>query len=485
MHAGDWEASLHFKAFRLIKPLREAMEGPSHPERQVGGVTKGRMQHLMDAKQFQFWYFQGRKVHLAQCEECLEEELHPFYDDYDEDNGKVDVHPVLGESLKVNGAFSELVFFDVIFYSRPWLFDHDMENLTKPSTYSFYRGNKKYTLHPLKEEAKTEAGCSSLGSKFYAVVRTVHHCLHYLAYKEFILYSNHQAIKYLNSKKKLNDHRARLSAFLDEFNFSFNYKTGESNVVADALSRHSLVLTVMSNQIISFEELKNQYQGDPYFSQLDWTICSRKTATQVARRLFIQRQSIMHSRGVFTRAIIRQLHGSGLEHFGRDKTIAMVPDCYYWPKMLKDVDRLVKKCSACQLGKGNSQNKGLVHSFTWTRGSMDSFEQRRQIDGVLLEALWRIYGNKLRYSSTCHPQANGQPEATNRSLVKKTAKKTPLEAAYGLNPHELDLVPLPLEAHITDGGEAFVEHIRQLHEEVKDAMKGNNEAYATAASRHQ
>lgn len=174
-----------------------------------------------------------------------------------------------------------------ILLGRPWLFDHDMENLTKPSTYSFYRGNKKYTLHPLKEEAKTEAGCSSLGSKvnaflsleefeaqsrkravfneklsdtkqcystydlkFYAVVRTVHHCLHYLAYKEFILYSNHQAIKYLNSKKKLNDRRARLSAFLDEFNFSFNYKTGESNVVADALSRHSLVLTVMSNQII-------------------------------------------------------------------------------------------------------------------------------------------------------------------------------------------------------------------------------------------
>ncbi|GAV82741.1 LOW QUALITY PROTEIN: hypothetical protein CFOL_v3_26192, partial [Cephalotus follicularis] len=42
----------------------------------------------------------------------------------------------------------------------------------------------------------------------------------------------------------------------------------------------------------------------------------------------------------------------------------------------------------------------------------------------------------------------------------------PFEAAYGLKPqHILDLVPLPQEARVSDDGEAFVDHIRRVHEE--------------------
>ncbi|KAJ9159678.1 hypothetical protein P3X46_025163 [Hevea brasiliensis] len=40
-----------------------------------------------------------------------------------------------------------------ILVGRPW-FDHDMIHTTKPNTYSFYKGNKRYTLHTFKEEVK-------------------------------------------------------------------------------------------------------------------------------------------------------------------------------------------------------------------------------------------------------------------------------------------------------------------------------------------
>ena len=39
-------------------------------------------------------------------------------------------------------------------------------------------------------------------------------------------------------------------------------------MVADALSRRSLLLTVMSTQVTGFEEMKNQYQTDPYFCHI-------------------------------------------------------------------------------------------------------------------------------------------------------------------------------------------------------------------------
>ena len=134
--------------------------------------------------------------------------------------------------------------------------------------------------------------------------------------------------------------------------------------------------------------------------------------------------------------------------------------------------------------------------------------------GHFWRTLWRKMGTDLKYSSTCHPQTDGQTEAVNRSLgnllrclvrnhvkgwdsiipqaefaynssVNRTIKKTPFEVAYGLKPqHVLDLVPLPQEARVSDDGEAFAEHIRSIHKEVQDALKASNAAYANAANQH-
>ena len=69
--------------------------------------------------------------------------------------------------------------------------------------------------------------------------------------------------------------------------------------------------------------------------------------------------------------------------------------------------------------------------------------------------------------------------------MNRTIKKTPFEAAYGLKPqHVLDLVPLPPEARVSDDGVAFAEHIQQVHQEVREALKTSNEAYAVAANQH-
>ena len=78
---------------------------------------------------------------------------------------------------------------------------------------------------------------STYDKEFYAIIQALDHWSHYLLPKEFILYSDHEALKHLNSQQKLNRRHASWSEFLQAFSFFLKHKPGIQNKVADALSR--------------------------------------------------------------------------------------------------------------------------------------------------------------------------------------------------------------------------------------------------------
>ena len=53
---------------------------------------------------------------------------------------------------------------------------------------------------------------------------------------EFVLFSEHQALRYLNSQKKLNARHAKWVEFLNEYSFVINHRVVIENKVDDALS---------------------------------------------------------------------------------------------------------------------------------------------------------------------------------------------------------------------------------------------------------
>ena len=57
-------------------------------------------------------------------------------------------------------------------------------------------------------------------TKNYVVVQALHYWHHYLLPKEFILYSDHEALKYVNSQKKPNQHHAKWVS-LQEYNLCY------------------------------------------------------------------------------------------------------------------------------------------------------------------------------------------------------------------------------------------------------------------------
>ena len=78
---------------------------------------------------------------------------------------------------------------------------------------------------------------STYDKEFYAIVRTLNYWSHYLMPKDFVLFSDREALKYLNSQHMLNSHHAKWVEFLQSFHFVLKKKSGKVNQVVDALSR--------------------------------------------------------------------------------------------------------------------------------------------------------------------------------------------------------------------------------------------------------
>ena len=75
--------------------------------------------------------------------------------------------------------------------------------------------------------------------------------------------------------------------------------------------------------------------------------------------------------------LVREAHGGGLMgHFGVRKTLDMLYEHFFWPKMKRDVERAYARCITCRQAKSRVLKHGLytplpVLSAPWVDISMD------------------------------------------------------------------------------------------------------------------
>ncbi|KAL4387260.1 hypothetical protein GQ457_09G018000 [Hibiscus cannabinus] len=236
--------------------------------------------------------------------------------------------------------------------------------------------------------------------------------------------------------------------------------------------------------------------------------------------------------------LLREAHEGGLMgHFGITKTLQTLKEHLLWLRMCRDVERFCERCVTCKKAKSKVSPQGMylplpIHDFPWTDISMDFvlslprtktgrdsifvvvdrfskmahfiachktddavnvanlFFRDVRLHGIprsivsdmdvkFFSHFWRTLrsklGTKLMFSTTCHPQTDGQTEVVNRVLstllravIKKNTKTwedclphvefaynhdvhsatnmSPFEVVYGYNPTTpLSMLPLPFE----------------------------------------
>ncbi|XP_033139316.1 uncharacterized protein LOC117130708 [Brassica rapa] len=87
-------------------------------------------------------------------------------------------------------------------------------------------------------------------------------------------------------------------------------------------------------------------------------------------------QSLKHLKGQ-QKLNKRESHGGGLMgHFGIKKTYKAMSDHFYWPSLMKDVERICGRCVVCKKSKAKASSHGLysalpIPSHPWIDISMD------------------------------------------------------------------------------------------------------------------
>ena len=229
----------------------------------------------------------------------------------------------------------------------------------------------------------------------------------YLYVGQFDIYTDNNPLTYILTSAKLDATGQRWVASLANYDFRIFYKSGKTNVEADALSRiprnnhvildtltvkaimnvvpytdwsdynfHPINLVCKSTQVVVHKKSKDDWkiekENDPIIGPIIKAIKSKTSDTtgfsDESKRLFRGRSRLLFRCGLLYRKIFNsQLQENQFQfvlpktywkqsleachdnmgHLGIERTTSLLRDRFYWPTMIEDIEHHVKSCPHC------------------------------------------------------------------------------------------------------------------------------------------
>lgn len=177
-----------------------------------------------------------------------------------------------------------------------------------------------------------------------AVVWAVGKFKSYVMGSPFVVITDHAPLKALRTKANLEGRLLSFAEKLASYDYDVVYRPGKDNVVADLLSR--AMMAVPQN----YEE-DSEGQAEAY----------RRN------RIYILPQH--------REQVVRDLHVKFGGHFRFQKLIAAVKSRYYWPKMYKEVEKILRECLQCakfSLGARKYPLRPMESSYPFEKVALDT-----------------------------------------------------------------------------------------------------------------